>query len=396
MPLTDVKIRQAKAVDKPIKLTDGAGLYLEVRPNGSKLWRYRYKIAGKENLFALGDYPTVSLQDARRAREDARELVKHGLHPSHARQAEKARQVSENEQTFRAVSEEWIEKKRAGWSGYYLKQVMRGMESDVWPYIGRLPLRSISASHVLEVLNRVTGRGAETVAINLRQWCSSVFRYGVSTLRADVDPVAALKGAIIRPVVKNAQPMSRDQLKTFMTKLDQYGGLRTTALAIRLLLYTFVRTVEMRRGEWSEIHDGTHLWVIHGDKMKMGRTHIVPLSRQALEVLTELRRITGGGVNMFPNSRRPNDIMSATTINRAMEYLGVPFSGHDFRATASTHLYEMGWSSHVVEMQLAHAERNKAKAAYNHAQYLAERRDMMQAWADWLDAIREDPVTPSL
>ena len=396
MPLTDVKIRQAKAVDKVLKLTDGNGLYLEVKPNGSKLWRYRYKIGGKENLYAIGEYPAVSLQDARKAREEARELVKQGQHPSHVRRATTARQIGDNANTFKAVALEWIERKKGGWSPYYLKQVERGMESDVFPFIGRRPLRSITANDILLVLNRVIERGAETVAINIRQWCSSVFRYGVATLRADYDPVSALKDAIIRPPVENAQPMSRDQLKTFVLKLRDYGGLRTTYLAIRLMLYTFVRTVEMRRGEWVEVKLDDALWVIPAGKMKMNRIHMIPLSRQAAAVLRELHKITGAGEHMFPNSRRPDDIMSATTINRAMEYLGIPFSGHDFRATASTHLHEMGWESRLVELQLAHSEKNKTKAAYNHAQHLPERREMMQAWADWLDAIETEAIAGSV
>lgn len=387
MPLTDVKIRQAKATNKVIKLTDGNGLYLEVKSSGSRLWRYRYKINGKENLFAIGDYPSVTLQDARRAREEARELVRQGQHPSHVRKATTARQVGENANTFKAVAQEWIAKKKGNWSAYYLRQVEHGMDTDLYPFIGRLPLRSITAYTILDVLNRVTNRGAATVAINLRQWCSAVFRYGVATLRADYDPVAALRGSIIRPAVQNAAPMSCDELRLLMSRLKDYGGLRTTCLAIRFLLYTFVRTVEMRRGEWSEIKFDDGLWVIPASKMKMKRAHMVPLSRQALTVLHELHRVTGAGDRMFPNSRRPDDVMSATTINRAMEYLGVSFSGHDFRATASTHLYEMGYDGRLVEMQLAHSERNKTKAAYNHAQHLAERREMMQAWADWLDTI---------
>lgn len=392
MPLTDVKIRQAKAHDKVLKLTDGNGLYLEVKPNGSKLWRYRYKIDGKENLYAIGEYPAVTLLDARKAREEARELVKQGQHPSHVRKATTARQIGDNANTFKAVAEEWIARKKSGWSAYYLKQVERGMEVDVYPFIGRRPLRSITANDILQVLNRIVDRGAETVAINVRQWCSSAFRYGVATLRCDYDPVSALRDAIIRPPIENATPMSRDELKRFLLTLRGYGGLRTTYLAIRFMAYTFVRTVEMRRGVWAEVKFDDALWVIPGDKMKKKRIHMVPLSRQAAAILAELQKITGAGENMFPNSRRPDDVMSATTINRAMEYLGVPFSGHDFRATASTHLHEMGWDSRLVEMQLAHAERNKTKAAYNHAQYLPERREMMQAWADWLDAVEAEAV----
>lgn len=334
----------------------------------------------------------MSLADARRERERVRELVKAGINPTNEKRTNKMRQTAERENTFKAIAQEWIEKKKVGWSPYYLKQVLHGLESDIYPEVGNLPMRQVTAAHILKILNRVCDRGAETVAINIRQWCSSVFRYAVATLRADYDPVAALRDSIIRPPVENAQAMQREHLKPFILKLRNYGGLRTTQLAIRFMLYTFVRTVEMRRGAWSEVKFDDALWVIPGGKMKMSRAHMVPLSRQAEAVLLELHKITGAGDNMFPNSRRPDDVMSATTINRAMEYLGVPFSGHDFRATASTHLYEMGYEEKLVEMQLAHAEKKKSKAAYNHAQYLPERRAMMQAWADWIDAIEADAL----
>jgi hypothetical protein len=194
MPLTDIKIRQAKSSDKPVKLADTAGLYLEVKPSGSKLWRYRYRIAGRENLFAIGEYPLVSLADARKARDDARELIRQGRHPAHARQTERTRQINANALTFKAIAEEWIEKKRSRWAPYYLMQVERGMKKDIYPRIGRLPIRSVTAADVLAILDRATKRGAEVVALNLRQWCSQVFRYAVATLRADHDPASALRG----------------------------------------------------------------------------------------------------------------------------------------------------------------------------------------------------------
>lgn len=393
MPLTDVKVRQAKATDKPLKLTDSNGLILEVKLNGVKSWRYRYKLNGKENMFAIGNYPLVSLQDARRARDEARELVKKGMHPSHARASDKAKQVGENADTVKVIADKWLAEASPNWSPYYLKQVKRGLDVDILPYIGSRPMRSITAADIRQIIKRITDRGAETVAINVRQWCSALFSYGVRWGKADFDPAASLRRAIIRPAIENAQPMMAGDLVTFMDKLDGYGGLKTTALAIKLLLYTFVRTVEMRRAEWSEVRLDDALWVVPGDKMKKGRTHMIPLSRQAVAVLEELKKITGAGQYLFPNSRRPDDIMSATTINRAMEYLGIPFTGHDFRATASTHLYEMGYPEDWVEMQLAHAEKKKTKAAYNHAKYLQDRRAMMQVWADWLDGLRAaEPV----
>ncbi len=390
MPLTDVKIRQSKATDKVLKLTDGHGLYLEVKPNGSKLWRYRYKIDGKENLFAVGEYPAVSLQDARKARDDARELVKQGIHPSHARRNTLANQLAKNANTFESVTREWLEKKVDKWSPYYHKQATSCLERNAFPKIGRLPIRNVTAAHLLEILQIMEKRGAETYALQLRQWCSAIFRHAVATLRADADPAAALKGAIHRPQVNHSKAMSVGTISDLKAKLNKYGGNRTTVIAMRLMLYTFVRTVELRKASWEEFDlDGAE-WKIPAERMKMRRFHVVPVPRQAIELLRELHKITGAGTWLFPNFRRPDDVMSATTINRAFEHMGYPsglWTGHDFRATASTQLHEMGYRPEVIERQLAHVEENKTKAAYNHAEYLSERREMMQAWADWIDSI---------
>lgn len=398
MPLTDVKIRQSKAADKALKLTDSNGLYLEVKPNGSKLWRYRYKIAGKENLFAIGEYPATSLQDARKARDDARELVKQGIHPSHARQSTLAGQLAKNANTFEAVAREWLERKKEKWSPYYHNQATRCLELNAFPKIGRLPIRNVTAAHLLEFLQAMERRGAETYALQLRQWCSAIFRHAVVTLRADADPAAALKGAIHRPQINHSKPMSAEQIGDFKHRLSRYGGNRTTVLAMRLMLYLFIRTAELRKAPWDEFDLDTAEWKIPPERMKMRRLHIVPLPRQAVALLRELHRITGSGTWLFPNFRRPDDVMSATTINRALEHMGYAsglWTGHDFRATASTQLHEMGFRPDVIERQLAHAEEDKTKAAYNHAEYLNERREMMQAWADWIDAIPEKLSGPA-
>lgn len=390
MSLTDVKIRQSKATEKVRKLTDGHGLYLEVKPNGSKLWRYRYKIAGKENLFAVGEYPAVSLQDARKARDDARELVKQGIHPSHARQSTLVSQLAKNANTFESITREWLEKKVGKWSSLYHKQATKCLEQNAFPKIGRLPIRNVTAAHLLEILQAMEKRGAETYALQLRQWCSAIFRYAVVTLRADADPAAALKGAIHRPQINHSKAMSVDIIGDLKAKLGKYRGNRTTVLAMRLMLYTFVRTVELRKASWEEFDlDGAE-WKIPMERMKMRRPHVVPLPRQAIVLLRELHRITGAGTWLFPNFRRPDDVMSATTINRAFEHMGYAsgvWTGHDFRATASTQLHEIGYRPEVIERQLAHVEKNKTKAAYNHAEYMTERREMVQAWADWIDSI---------
>lgn len=398
MPLTDVKIRQAKAADKVLKLTDGNGLYLEVKPNGSKLWRYRYKIAGKENLFAVGEYPSVTLQDARKAREEARELVKQGVHPSHARQAALADQLAKNANTFEAVAREWLAKMKERWTPYYLRQATRCLELNAFPKVGRLPIRAVTAAQLLDILMTMEKRGAETYALQLRQWFSAIFRYAVATLRADGDPAAALKGAIQRPKINHSKPMTVEDIGDYKARLAKYGGNRTTVIALWLMLYLFVRTAELRKSPWAEFDLDKGLWEIPPQRMKKRRPHLVPLPRQALELLRELKRITGAGETLFPNFRRPNDVMSATTINRALEHMGYSsgmWTGHDFRATASTRLHEMGYRSDVIELQLAHVEDNKTKAAYNHAEYQEERRAMMQAWADWIDGIEAREVAPA-
>ena len=401
MPLTDAKIRNTKPEAKPVKLVDGGGLYLEVRPSGAKLWRYRYRIAGKENVFAVGEYFNdkrgghVSLDEARTERDKARALVKQGIHPAHHRQAERLATHAENANTFEAVAREWIAKKKPGWTPYYLRQVERFMQADVFPKIGKLPIRSVTAAHLLEIVKLIEGRGAETVAVLVRQWASAIFRYAVATLRADSDPAAALKGAIHRPKVEHHKPMTRDQIGDFVKALDGYAGYRTTVIALRLMLLTFVRTVELRGAEWSEFDLDRAEWRIPAGRMKMRETHTVPLSWQAVELLRELRTYTGGRAFLFPNYRNPKTCMTGTTLNRALERMGfngkdsIGFSAHGFRATASTILNETGFRPDVIERQLAHAERDKTRASYNQAEYMPERRAMMQQWADMVDSIAD-------
>lgn len=420
MPLTDSQIRNTKPGQKPIKLTDGGGLYLEVRPTGAKLWRYRYRIAGKENVFAAGEYAQVpsgetkeqtlarrnagmlTLAEARVRREEWRALVKQGIHPAHNRQAARMANHAENANTFEAVAREWIAKKKPGWTPYYLRQVERFHDTDVFPFIGNLPIRNVTAAHLLEIVRRIEGRGAETVALLVRQWASAIFRYAVATLRADTDPAAALKGAIHRPKVQHHKPLSRDQVADFVKALDSYGGYRTTVIALRLMLLTFVRTVELRAAHWAEIDLDRAEWRIPAERMKMREPHIVPLSRQAVELLRELHTHTGGRSFLFPNYRNPKTCMTATTLNRALERMGfngkdsIGFSAHGFRATASTMLNELSFRSEVIERQLAHAERNKVRASYNQGEYMEERRAMMQQWANLTDemAKSDSKVTP--
>ncbi|WP_138438605.1 tyrosine-type recombinase/integrase [Marinobacter alexandrii] len=392
MALTDLKIRRSKPDAKAYKIADSGGLYIEVRPTGSKLWRYRYRIAGKENVFALGEYPDLSLSDARTARDEARGLVKQGIHPSHVRQAEKLENIAAGANTFQVIAAEYAEQKSRTWSPRYATQFERAMKANVYPYIGKLPIKQVTSQHILEIIRRMDKAGAPTYAIMVRQWCSSVFRFAASTMRADTDPAAALKGAVERPEITHARALTPAEISEYLGRLEKFGGNRTTAIALELLLLTFVRSAEIRRAEWSEFDLDGGLWKISAGKMKKRRIHVVPLSEQALELIRELKVITGGGQWLFPNTRRPRDVMSATTINRALEYMGYPtgqVTGHDFRATASTRLYEMGYPEAHIEMQMAHSKKNKTAAAYNHAQHMPERIRMMQDWSDYVYSLGE-------
>ena len=396
MPLTDARIRATKPAAKPVKLTDGGGLYLEVRPSGKKLWRYRYRIVDKENLFAIGEYPEISLAEARAEHDKARALVKQGLHPSHSRKAERLSTHLANANTFEAVATEWITKKAGRWTPYYRRQVENFLGADVFPYVGKLPIRNVTAAHLLEIIRRIEGRGASTVALLVRQWSSAIFRYAVATLRAESDPAAALRGAIHRPKVKHHKPLTKGQIKDFTAALENYGGYRTTVIALRLILLTFVRTGELRKAFWAEFDLDNAEWRIPAERMKMREPHIVPLSRQAVILLRELQTYTGGRAMLFPNYRRPKDCMTPTTLTRALERMGfngkdsIGFSAHGFRATASTLLNEMGYRSDVIERQLAHAERDKVRASYNQAQYMDERKAMLQEWSDFVDLLSSD------
>ncbi|MGR2678677.1 tyrosine-type recombinase/integrase [Chromobacterium haemolyticum] len=395
MALTDVKARQTKPAEKQFKLSDSNGLYLLVKPNGSKLWRYKYRMRDaegvvRENVFAIGEYPAMSLSEARAERDKAKELIKSGKHPSQVRRAEKSSQIAEDAHTFEVIAREWLEKKKATWKPYTYKQATYALEKNAFPAFGALPLRDVSSAILLGVLQKMEKRGAVTLAIQVRQWCSAIFCYGVATLRADFDPAYALKGALHRPPVTHSRALTEEDIADLKAKLTKYGGNQTTIAAIRLLMYCFTRTAEIRMATWEEFDLDRAEWRIPAGRMKMKRMHVVPLSRQVVEILRGLNGITGAGQILFPNLRRPSEPISATTINRALEHMGYSsgeVTGHDFRATASTLLHEKGFSALAIERQLAHAERNKVKAAYNHAEYMDERRQMMQWWADYIDSI---------
>ncbi|MFW5390447.1 integrase arm-type DNA-binding domain-containing protein [Yersinia sp. 2544 StPb PI] len=391
MKLTDTKARNAKPQEKAYQLQDGNGLYLDVRPSGVKTWRYRYWITPtKDGRYTIGSYPAVSLAEARRVREWAREQVKNGIAPKEAKAVERDIAKAESANTFEIVAKEWLDKKGEHWAKNSKNQITGFMYNDIFPAIGAMPMREINASHILKIIRDLESRGAKSVAVKVRQWCSAVFCYGVATLRADSDPAAALRGAIIVPKTEHSRPLTGDELRDYYLRLDSSTGNQATIIALRILPLVFVRQAELRSAEWSHIDFDNAEWVIPPELMKMGRMHRVPLSGPVISLLNELKKITGNRRWLFPNTRLNNTYMGASTLNRAIVQLGYArtvITTHDFRATASTRLHEMGYRHEVIERQLAHVEKNRVSAAYNHAEYMPERRQLMEEWGQWVTGL---------
>ena len=399
--LTDLWVRNAKAEATARKISDDHGLCLEVFPNGSKLWRYRYRLHGRPQTLALGAYPAVSLTEARKGRDAARALVALGIHPTHDKQARKATNASEAANTFEGIAVEWMDANAAKWSNSYAKQVKDVMTHAVFKYIGGRPIRAVTSHNILAIVTRIekvgidrgekatrNPRPAPVTAINARQWCSAIFVHAIRTLRADIDAASAVAGAVVKPKTKHAKILQASEIPAFLATVDSCGH-RRTQIALRLLLLLFTRTVELRQGEWSEFDLDNAIWRIPAGKMKMVEPHIVPLPRQAVKLLRELRTITGGQNWLFPNVRRAKACMSPTTINRALETRGYggKLTGHGFRGTASTILNERQYAGDVIERQLAHKPANKTRASYDHAKHLPAREEMLQEYADLIDSL---------
>ena len=388
--LTNAALRAAKPTEKPYKLTDGGGLYLLINPSGALWWRLKYRFEGREKLLSLGVHPHVSLQQARGLRDEAKKVIANGADPSARRQAEK----SSTANSFEAIAREWLalqEKKLA--PATFAKAVWT-LETLVYPYIGSRPIAKLNAADVLKVLKRIEGRGIHETAHRTRQRCSQVFRYAVQTERAAHDVTADLRGALA-PVVSEHHAAITDPVRIgeLLHAIDGYTGHGATAYALKLAPLLFVRPGELRHAEWTEFDlDGPEpQWRIPAEKMKMGEQHLVPLSQQAVDLLRELQPLTGRGPYLFPSIRSRARPMSDNTVNAALRRLGYTseeMTGHGFRSLASTCLNEQGYHPDLIELQLAHAERNKVRAAYNKAQRLPERRKMMQAWSDYLDQLR--------
>jgi integrase len=396
--LTDTNIRKAKPRVKAFKLFDGGGLYLEINPAGGKWWRWKYRHGGKEKRLSFGVYPDVSLKAAREKRDATRRQLAAGIDPGHARRAERVAQAGA--ESFEAIAREWHTKFSPSWVASHGDRILRRLEKDLFPWMGRRPIAEIKAPELLAVLRRVESRGALVTAHRARQNCGQVFRYAVATGRAERDPTGDLRGAL--PPAKDrhhASIIEPKRIGALLRAIDGYEGFIVTKCALRLAPLVFVRPGELRKAQWSEIDLERAEWRIPAERMKMREQHIVPLSRQAVEILRELEPLTNCGIPakpnapryVFPSARSRERPMSENAVLAALRRMGYAkeeMTGHGFRSMASTLLHEQGWNHQAIERQLAHAERNAVSAAYNFAEHLAERRRMMQAWADYLDALK--------
>ena len=389
MALTNIEIKNAKPKAKQYKLSAGLGLYLVISPKGGKWWRVRYRFAGKQKELSVGTYPKITLKKATLLRDEIRAMVDADIDPAYKRKIEKLN-FSDTE-SFEGIAREWHQKYSANWTEKYSTLMMSRLEQNAFPWVGARKINEITAPELLAVLRRIESRGAIETAHRVHRACSSVFRYAIATGRAERDPAADLKGAIPPSKTKHHASITEPKaIGGLIRSVREYRGSFITACALRLAAYVFVRPIELRQAEWSEIDLNSAEWRIPADKMKMSVLHIIPLSEQAVDILREIQPLTGSGKYVFPSARTITRPMSENTINAGLRRLGYTkeeMTAHGFRSMASTLLNEQGWNSDAIERQLAHSQGNSVRAAYNYAQYLPERKKMMQAWADYLDGL---------
>jgi integrase len=405
--LNDTKLRTLKPTEKLYRITDFDGLCIEVKPTGKKFWRFRFRYLDKALMMTLGEYPVVGLAEARRLRDDAKSLLHKGINPIEDRVEKKQEEKNASKNTFRLVAEEYIENKIADRTEKYKQQMRDSFERDVYRVIGNKAVKDVTSHDVLKImentLKRVQSQNnygtGEVTAIQNRKFIGAVMRYAISTLRADYDPTYAVRDVIERPEVEHARPLEKQELRILRTKIDTYKGSKTVRNAVLAMLYSMLRSIEIRRMQWSfiDFEDKTIKFPIATKKSKAksktqerttkkNRIHIVPISDQLLELLIEQKKITGSQDYVF-SAIYKEGMLSATTLNRMLDYINLgDVSAHDFRATASTFLYEKGYEEDWIELQLAHADENKTKASYNHAKHLENRRKMLQDWADIVDS----------
>lgn len=395
MPLTKTAIAKAQPRSKQYKLADFNGLYVLVTRNGKKYFRFNYRThKGKSKTLALGVFPEVTIEEARERLKEAKKLLTDGIDPSEYKKQKKLTQFH-TENTFEAIAREWFAKKVSVWVPSHARTVISRLENDVFPVLGSRPINEITAPDVLFVLRQIENRGAIETAHRAKRVCGQIFRYGISTGRCQRDHTADLKDALTPIKIQHRAAITNpSEVGALLRTIDNYKGSFVVKAALRLAPLVFVRPGELRHAEWAEIDFERSEWRIPAHKMKMKREHIVPLAPQALVVLKELYPFTRNSKYVFPNPRSVQRCMSENALLAALRRMGyekTEMTPHGFRAMASTLLHEQGWPSEIIEIQLAHSDLNKVRESYNHARYLVKRREMMIAWANYLDKLTSQP-----
>lgn len=389
MKLTARQVDTSKPKDKPYKLSDGGGLYLLVNPNGSRYWRLKYRVAGKEKLLAMGVYPDVTLAEARQKRADAKKVLAAGGDPGQEKQEEKQAKEQAVANSFERLAMEWHTHKSTSWSEGYAEHLLMYLKKDIFPFIGQKAITDISQVEMLNVLRKMEQRGVLDKLKKTRQACRQIFTYAIITGRAEHNPVSDLAGALKSPKQQHYPHLLVDQIPDFLRALSEYSGSTITRNATRLLMLTGLRTIELRASEWVDIDFDKDIWNIPAERMKMRRPHLVPLSSQVRELLEEIHQLTGRGKYVFPGRNDAGKPMSEASIKQVIKRIGYDgkATGHGFRHTMSTILHEQGYNTAWIETQLAHVDKNSIRGTYNHAQYLDGRREMLQWYADYMQAM---------
>jgi integrase len=387
--LTDTKVKQSRPKASPYKLADDKGLYLYVSPKGAKSWRYDYRFAGKRFTLTLGRYPDMPLAKARKYHQEARESLASGHNPSLIKRQTRQARVLEAADTFKAVGESWFAAKEAGRSKSWKENSRRWLDKVIYPEIGSLPMRAIRPADLLALLKRLEKAGKLRTAVCVRQLIAQIFDFGISNLRAESNPAHSVRKAIEYPRPQGSRPLSPTEIPVLLAAVDNYTGKAQTKYAFRLLFLTMARKTELTEAKWQEIDFEKGEWRVPAERMKGKQEHVVPLSAQATAYFKELKNLAGDSEFVFPHFGRVDRSMSASTLNVMLERIGYrrKFSPHGIRKTASTQLNEQGFRADVIERQLAHVERDLVRATYNKAEYLVERRQMLQQWADYLDGL---------
>lgn len=389
--LTASKVKSTPFDTKPYKITDGKGLYLYVG-RSFKSWRYDYRFQGKRKTLSLGEYPEISLSRARSLHFDARRDLAEGIDPAHQKQIKKQEQLGIYEDSFQHLAQEWYDRQLTRWTHGHSRTIKSRLEQNVFPWIGDMRIQQVTTRDILEICRRIEDRNAFETAHRVKSICSQIFRYCIALDLCDSDPCRDLKNALTPSRPRHMPAITEPQeVGGLMRAIQGYRGNSVTRLGLQLAPLVFVRPGELRHAEWKEFDFEQKLWKIPGEKMKMRQVHLVPLSKQALKILDDLNTLTGKGKYLFPSVRTTDRPMSDNTLLSALRRLGFDrdeMTVHGFRAMASTLLHEQGWSTEFIEKQLAHNDRNSVRAAYNHAEYLRDRIEMMQFWADHLEELR--------